>query len=186
MNYKEKVAVVACLLVLLIGWGATTGYLLTTPKQETPCPVIVLNVTNVTKVTNVTNVTRTVVKNATSVPTQTVKASPTARPPTVSPTPVPRPTVTPTPTPASKPTALLLFFTQDGCPYCAQMAPVIQDIARTHTVQTINLTGDPTANRAIQMYNITVTPTMLVYKGSTEIARFTDVTPEATILAAMN
>jgi thioredoxin 1 len=85
----------------------------------------------------------------------------------------------------SKPTVSVLYFMENGCPYCEQQTPIIQDIAKNHNVTTINLTSDVLGPTAVKQYNVSTTPTTIIFKNGKESARFVTVTSEQTILDAM-
>jgi thiol-disulfide isomerase/thioredoxin len=88
-------------------------------------------------------------------------------------------------TTAAKPVFSIVYVTQDNCPYCAQENPIIQSIAKTHDVTTVNLTTDPGAAAIVSQYKIATTPTIIIKKNNIEIKRFVVVTSSSDILKAM-
>lgn len=79
----------------------------------------------------------------------------------------------------------ILFFKEDGCPYCAQEQPVINDIAKAHNVTTINLTSNPAGKNLTKEFNVTKTPTVIVLKNNTVTAQFNNTVPEANLTQAI-
>ena len=90
-----------------------------------------------------------------------------------------------TSTTTTKPVFSIVYFMEDGCPYCAQQTPIINDIAKTHNVSVINLTSDIVGPSAVKQYNVSTTPTTIILKNGKEVTRFTGITDEKTILNAM-
>lgn len=87
--------------------------------------------------------------------------------------------------PTAKPVFSIVYVTQDNCPYCAQENPIIQNIAKSHDVTTVNLTTDSNAAAIVSQYHIATTPTIIIKKNNIEIKRFVVVTSEGDILKAM-
>ena len=79
----------------------------------------------------------------------------------------------------------IYYFTQNGCDYCTAQAPAISDIAKSHDVTIINLTTASNGAALIAKYNVTTTPTVIIFRNNIEVKRFNTVQSEATILAAL-
>jgi thiol-disulfide isomerase/thioredoxin len=79
----------------------------------------------------------------------------------------------------------LLFFMEDGCPFCQAQAPAIANLSLKHDVMTINLTSDPNGKSLAKQWNVTTTPTTIVLSNGNETTRFIGVTSEKTISASL-
>ena len=86
---------------------------------------------------------------------------------------------------AAKPVFSIYYFTQSGCDYCTKQAPAISAISKNYDVTTINLTTDSNGASLIAKYNVTTTPTIIIFKNGKESHRFVVVTSEGDILKAM-
>jgi glutaredoxin len=86
---------------------------------------------------------------------------------------------------ATKPVFSIYYFTQSGCDYCTKQTPAISDIAKSHDVTIINLTTDSNGAALIKQYNVTTTPTVIIFRNNVEVKRFNTVQSEATLLAAL-
>ena len=78
----------------------------------------------------------------------------------------------------------IYYFNETGCPFCAQENPIIQNISKSRDVTTINLTTDPNGLALSKKYNVTTTPTIVIFKDNKEIKRFAAVTSQNDILNA--
>jgi thiol-disulfide isomerase/thioredoxin len=78
----------------------------------------------------------------------------------------------------------ILYFTQEGCPFCAQQTPIINNVASHVNVTTVDLTTNSSGPALIQQWRVVTTPTTVVLKDGKEVARFTTVTDATTILNA--
>ena len=62
----------------------------------------------------------------------------------------------------------LLYFHQDNCPYCEQMAPVIAKlISEKYNVTQVNLTSDPNGRALVVKYGLTSVPTLIMSNSKT-------------------
>jgi thiol-disulfide isomerase/thioredoxin len=94
--------------------------------------------------------------------------------------------VTATPAPKTPhPVVTILFFMEDNCPFCAQQAPIMNALAPTHNITTINLTSNPNGAALAKQWNISTTPTTIILHNGKEYQRFTSVTDQTTLAAAM-
>ena len=62
----------------------------------------------------------------------------------------------------------LLYFHQDNCPYCEQMAPVIAQLVKEkYNVTQVNLTCDPNGRALVVKYGLTSVPTLIMTNSKT-------------------
>ena len=62
----------------------------------------------------------------------------------------------------------LLYFHQDNCPYCEQMAPVIAQLVKEkYNVTQVNLTSDPNGKALVVKYGLTSAPTLIMTNSKT-------------------
>ena len=85
---------------------------------------------------------------------------------------------------ATKPVYTILFFMEDGCPFCQAQAPTIANLSLKHDITTIDLTSNPNGKDLAKQWNVTTTPTIIVLSNGNETTRFTGVTSEKTILSS--
>ena len=85
---------------------------------------------------------------------------------------------------AKKPAFSILYITQDGCSYCEQQTPIINNVASHIKVTTVDLTTNSSGPALIQQWKVSTTPTTIVLKDGKEVKRFSTVTDAATILNA--
>jgi thiol-disulfide isomerase/thioredoxin len=62
----------------------------------------------------------------------------------------------------------MIYFYQHDCPYCTQMEPTMQQLAReNYSITYVNLTLDPNGKALVAQYGITSTPTLIIENSVT-------------------
>jgi thioredoxin 1 len=77
---------------------------------------------------------------------------------------------------------VLVDFWAPWCGPCRAMHPVLQSLARDFKVAQVNVHKNPQLAGAYQVSSI---PALMIFKGGKIVARYTGVTPEATLRAEL-
>jgi thioredoxin 1 len=82
------------------------------------------------------------------------------------------------------PGQIVVEFMSYGCEHCRAMEPVLQEVAAQSTMRFFNVDIDANEDLA-SMYEISATPTFIMFSGGKEVGRVEGPQPVASTLSAL-